>query len=114
MDRIHRGRPVLVPGHGGWLRQFGHVEDLAEVMAALLGNERAYQKELYGGRLYAVDYGVVDFAAIARGMGAWGEQVTHPGDLEAALKRALASNQPAVVDVAIDKETLAPVLFGRV
>jgi nucleoside-diphosphate-sugar epimerase len=42
MDRIHRGRPVLVPGPGGWLRQFGHVEDLAEVMAALLGDARAY------------------------------------------------------------------------
>jgi len=42
MDRIHRGRPVLVPGHGGWLRQFGHVEDLALVMAALLGDARAY------------------------------------------------------------------------
>ena len=26
-----------------------------------LGNERAYQKELYGGRIYAVDYGDVDF-----------------------------------------------------
>lgn len=37
MDRIVRGRPVLVPGHGGWLRQFGHVEDLAEAMAAMLG-----------------------------------------------------------------------------
>jgi nucleoside-diphosphate-sugar epimerase len=42
MDRIHRGRPVLVPGHGGWLRQFGHVEDLAEVMAAMLGDGRTY------------------------------------------------------------------------
>jgi nucleoside-diphosphate-sugar epimerase len=42
MDRILRGRPVLVPGHGGWLRQFGHVDDLAEVMAALLGDPRAY------------------------------------------------------------------------
>ena len=42
MDRIWRGRPVLVPGHGGWLRQFGHVEDLAEAMAALLGDSRAH------------------------------------------------------------------------
>ncbi|HET7874711.1 MAG TPA: NAD-dependent epimerase/dehydratase family protein [Methylomirabilota bacterium] len=42
MDRIHRGRPVLVPGHGGWLRQFGHVEDLAEAMAAMLGNPKAH------------------------------------------------------------------------
>jgi len=41
MDRLHRGRPVLVPGHGGWLRQFGHVEDLADAMVALLGNPRA-------------------------------------------------------------------------
>jgi nucleoside-diphosphate-sugar epimerase len=42
MDRILRGRPVLVPGHGGWLRQFGHVEDLAEAMAAMLGDARAF------------------------------------------------------------------------
>ncbi|HYB71352.1 MAG TPA: NAD-dependent epimerase/dehydratase family protein [Candidatus Bathyarchaeia archaeon] len=42
MDRIWRGRPVLVPGHGGWLRQFGHVEDLAEVMAACLGDPRSH------------------------------------------------------------------------
>jgi nucleoside-diphosphate-sugar epimerase len=42
MDRIGRGRPVLVPGHGGWLRQFGHAEDLADAMAAMLGDPRAY------------------------------------------------------------------------
>jgi nucleoside-diphosphate-sugar epimerase len=41
MDRIVRGRPVLVPGHGGWLRQFGHVADLAEAIAAMLGDPRA-------------------------------------------------------------------------
>jgi nucleoside-diphosphate-sugar epimerase len=42
MDRIARGRPVLVPGGGGWLRQFGHVEDLAEAMAAMLGDPRTH------------------------------------------------------------------------
>jgi nucleoside-diphosphate-sugar epimerase len=42
MDRILRGRPVLVPGHGGWLRQFGHVEDLAEAMVAMMGDGRTY------------------------------------------------------------------------
>jgi nucleoside-diphosphate-sugar epimerase len=42
MDRIRTGRPVLIPGHGGWLRQFGHVEDLADAMVAMLGNSRAY------------------------------------------------------------------------
>ncbi len=76
-----------------------------------LGNERAYQQELYGGRLYAVDYQNPDFGALARVFGAYGEQVTHPADLEGALRRALDSNRPAVVDVIIDQETLAPVLY---
>ncbi len=48
MDRIWRGRPVVVPGHGGWLRQFGHVEDLADAMAGMLGDSRTY------GRAYNV------------------------------------------------------------
>jgi nucleoside-diphosphate-sugar epimerase len=42
MDRIWRGRPVLIPGDGGWLRQFGHVEDLADAMADILGDSRSY------------------------------------------------------------------------
>lgn len=47
-DRLLRGRPVLVPGAGGWLRQFGHVEDLADAMVAMLGNPAAF------GRAYNV------------------------------------------------------------
>jgi nucleoside-diphosphate-sugar epimerase len=47
-DRLVRGRPVLVPGDGGWLRQFGHVEDLADAMTAMLGDRRAF------GRAYNV------------------------------------------------------------
>ena len=47
-DRLVRGRPVLVPGAGGWLRQFGHVDDLADAMAAMLGQRAAF------GRAYNV------------------------------------------------------------
>ena len=47
-DRLVRGRPVLVPGRGGWLRQFGHVEDLADAIVACLGVPAAY------GRAYNV------------------------------------------------------------
>jgi nucleoside-diphosphate-sugar epimerase len=47
-DRLVRGRPVLVPDGGGWLRQFGHVADLADAMAALLGSPAA------AGRAYNV------------------------------------------------------------
>lgn len=41
-DRLVRGRPVVVPGAGGWLRQFGHVEDLADAMAQMLGVPAAF------------------------------------------------------------------------
>ncbi len=41
-DRLVRGRPILVPGAGGWLRQFGHVEDLADAIVAMLGVPAAF------------------------------------------------------------------------
>jgi thiamine pyrophosphate-dependent acetolactate synthase large subunit-like protein len=76
-----------------------------------LGNERAFQNEHYGGRFYAVDYQNPDFGALARVFGAHGEQVKRPGDLEGAIERAFASGKPAVVDVLIDQNTLAPVVY---
>lgn len=76
-----------------------------------LGNERAFQQEHYGGRLYAVDYRNPDFGALARVFGAHGEQVRKPAELEGALQRAFASGKPALIDVLIDKKTLAPVVY---
>ena len=76
-----------------------------------LGNERAFQNEHYGGRFYAVDYQNPDFGALARVFGAHGEQVQHPGELEGAIQRAFDSGKPAVIDVLIDQNTLAPVVY---
>jgi acetolactate synthase-1/2/3 large subunit len=76
-----------------------------------LGNERAFQKEHYGGRTFAVDYNDVDFAALARVFGAHGERVEDPAALLPALKRALDSGKPAVVDVVIDPDFHAPVVY---
>jgi len=76
-----------------------------------LGNEKGFQQEHFGGRFFAVDYQNPDFGALARVFGAHGEQVRKPGELEPALRRALASGKPAVVDVLIDPNSLAPVVF---
>ena len=76
-----------------------------------LGNERAFQKEHYGGRLFAVDYNDVDFAALARVFGAHGERVEEPSGVLPALKRALDSGLPAVVDVVINPDFHAAVVF---
>jgi acetolactate synthase-1/2/3 large subunit len=46
----------------------------------------------------------VDFAALARSMGAEGATVVRPADLGAQLEHAIASNRPYVLDVRIDRE----------
>ncbi|MEO1145691.1 MAG: NAD-dependent epimerase/dehydratase family protein [Cyanobacteria bacterium J06638_22] len=40
-DRIVRDRPVPIPGNGMAMTQLGHCADLADAMAAVLGNETA-------------------------------------------------------------------------
>ncbi|MGB6168019.1 MAG: NAD-dependent epimerase/dehydratase family protein [Geitlerinemataceae cyanobacterium] len=40
-DRIVRDRPIPIPGHGQHMTQLGHCADLANAMAAVLGNPKA-------------------------------------------------------------------------
>ncbi len=53
-----------------------------------------------------------DFAAWARGCGGFGVKVAAPGDLEAAVRDALAFDGPALVDVEVDSNE--PPLPGKV
>jgi acetolactate synthase-1/2/3 large subunit len=50
----------------------------------------------------------IDFAAVARSLGCEGIRVERPGDLEDALRRALAMNKPVVIDVVSDVGAFAP------
>ena len=43
-----------------------------------------------------------DMAAIAKSMGVFGERILEPGDIAPAVKRAVASGKPAVLDIVID------------
>lgn len=113
-------RPVIcVAGDMGFMCNVGELETAVRERIAVvcvvfndqgLGNERAFQRELYGGRIFGVDYANPDFGALARVFGAHGEQVRQPAELEPALRRALGCGQPAVLDVIIDQDTLAPVV----
>ncbi len=40
-DRIVRNRPIFIPGNGCHITQFGHIQDLAKAMAAVIGNSQA-------------------------------------------------------------------------
>jgi acetolactate synthase-1/2/3 large subunit len=63
------------------------------------GNTRDRQRTAHDQRYIGVFYDNPDLAEFARLLGAHGERVTSPDELEPAIERALASGLPAVVDV---------------
>ncbi|MEB3190493.1 MAG: NAD-dependent epimerase/dehydratase family protein [Snowella sp.] len=67
-DRIVRDRPIPIPGNGQHFTQFGHVQDLAEAMTAILGNERAINQiyNISGDRYVTFD-GLAKACAVAAG-----------------------------------------------
>jgi acetolactate synthase-1/2/3 large subunit len=73
----------------------------------LEGVNRAYGGKL-GNRDEMCMYRDVNFARIAQEMGCLGIRVEQPGEISGALKKALISDQPAVVDIVTDLNCKAP------
>lgn len=67
-DRIVRNRPIPIPGNGLHITQFGHVQDLAQAMAKVLGNSQAIG-QIYNvsGERYVTFDGLAQLCAIAAG-----------------------------------------------
>ena len=77
-DRIVRDRPIPIPGNGQHFTQFGHVQDLAEAMAVILGNERAINQiyNISGDRYVTFD-GLAKACAVAAGKEADEIKIVH-------------------------------------
>ena len=108
-------RAVAVMGDFGFTF---HVQELATcakykipvivviINNANLGLIRQNQKYAYGYE-YAVemkeDFDMVDYVKVAKGLGCAGERVFEPADIAPALKRALASGKPYIVDIIVEE-----------
>ena len=68
--------------------------------------ERFDQEFNYGGRVVGTTLRHSDYAAMARALGAHGERVENPEDLEPAIIRALA-HAPAVIDVVTSQNAVS-------
>jgi acetolactate synthase I/II/III large subunit len=123
-NKRHGRLTVAFGGDGDFLFNPGTLWTAAHhriPMLYIIHNNRAYHQEYmylqamaarHGRGIEKADIGTtikdpnVDFATVARGMGAYGEgPIVDPNDLAPALKRALAAvkaGQPAVVDVVTD------------
>lgn len=109
-------RPVVsIMGDGGFGFTMSEITTAVRyglpVVAIVLDNgawgaEKAYQKEFFGGRLLGAEIDSPAYDEVARLCGGLGFTVAKPGDLGPALKEALASGRPAVIQVKIDPTAL--------
>lgn len=102
-------------GDGDFMLQIGDLETMArENLAAVmvvfnnfrLGSQRK-RVEAYG-NVMGVDHGNPDFAKLADLFGCRGFRVDTPGTFDAALRAALATGAPCVIDVIMDPDARPP------
>jgi acetolactate synthase-1/2/3 large subunit len=117
---VHRDRTVVaVAGDGGFAMTMAELEtavrEKARVIAIVFDNERygairMHQDRRNGGagEPIATDLGPVDFAAIARACGARGARVDDDAGFEPALRQALASDRPTVIQLSLDRRWVSP------
>jgi acetolactate synthase-1/2/3 large subunit len=112
-------RTVAVSGDGGILYHIAELEtalrlEIPVVVVvmnnAALASEYHTQVRRWNGRYIpdVIDYRDVDFAAVARAVGAVGARVAGPADVKDALRQALDAGVPALVDVKSSKEAKSP------
>jgi acetolactate synthase-1/2/3 large subunit len=75
-----------------------------------LGSIWDIQKHAYGERFLGTAFSYQpDFATIAKGCGCYGEKIDQPGEIEAALRRAMKANaegKPAVLDFIVGSDRM--------
>jgi acetolactate synthase-1/2/3 large subunit len=117
---VHRERTVVAfAGDGGFAMTMAELEtavrEKARVIAVVFDNERYGTIRMYqdrraneAPRAIATDLGPIDFAAIARAIGARGIRVETDAAFEQALRQAMANDRATVIQVAIDRGWVHP------
>jgi acetolactate synthase-1/2/3 large subunit len=110
---VHRDRQVVaVVGDGGLAMTMGELETAvregARVVVLCFDNEqygtiRMWQERRGTGQGVATELGPFDFAAVARAAGARGVRVDADAEFEGALRTALATDRPTVIQLALDR-----------
>jgi acetolactate synthase-1/2/3 large subunit len=114
-------RVVAVIGDGGVGYHIGDMETAKRLnlpVVVLILNNRSLAFEYHIQKyLFDTEVGVVNdfydtnYADVAMAFGWFGKRVEEPTEITGALRDALDSGEPAVVEVMIDKEATAPVTY---
>lgn len=111
-------KPVFaIVGDGAWGMSFYEVmtavQENLPVIACVFRNEawcaeKKNQVDFYNNRFVGCDIQAPSWAEIGRVMGAVGIRVDKPEDIQKAVKEAVESNKPAVLEFCVDGTQLAP------
>jgi acetolactate synthase-1/2/3 large subunit len=114
---VHRDRPVVaLVGDGGLAMTMAELETAVRVgtrpIVICFDNERygtirMHQEQRPNAEPLGTDLGPMDFAAIARACGARGVRVENDEAFEPALRQALASDRPTVIQLTLDRRWLS-------
>ncbi|KPQ07390.1 MAG: acetolactate synthase I/II/III large subunit [Rhodobacteraceae bacterium HLUCCA12] len=114
----HPDRPVIcVAGDGDFQMTLNELSTARQYGAAVVtivcnngryGTIRMHQERSYPGRVSGTDLFNPDYAALARAYGAHGETVERTEDFAPALERAQSCGLPAVIELRLDPQALAP------
>ncbi len=106
---------VAIAGDGSFMINIQDLEtavrlDLKNLVYVIANNSawgmiKSGQKLFKGKRYIDVDFPEFDYSKCAESFGCYGEVVTDPNEIKPALKRALSSGKPAVLDIKIGFET---------
>lgn len=104
---------VSISGDGGFMVAATELSTAAQhgiAVVAIVFNNRAYgnvrrdQITRYDGREIASDLPGVDFVRLAEAQSVAGYRVSSPGDLKDVLRKAIADDVPALIEVEIDPD----------
>jgi acetolactate synthase-1/2/3 large subunit len=104
------GPVVCFTGDGGLAMAVGELETAARLrvpVTIVVFNDSTLnlikiKQEKRGETTHGLDFGAIDWVAVANGMGVSAERVEEEQELEQALVRAVAAREPRLLDVAID------------
>jgi acetolactate synthase-1/2/3 large subunit len=113
-----KGRVVCLCGDGGFAHSWAELETLRRLELpvtvivlnnGILGYQKHAEEVKFGEHTIAVNFAAVDHAAIARACGVVGVRVEGSAALAPALREALASPAPVLLDVITDPDAKPPI-----
>jgi acetolactate synthase-1/2/3 large subunit len=110
---------VSITGDGGFMMVLQELETAVRYKIPVIvvvingfgfANIKEWQLKKYGGREIGNDFSNPDYAQLAKLFGANGERIEKEEDIVPAMKRALSSEMPTVLDVIVDPDLILPPL----